>query len=196
MKINQNLTNSLYDLNQSNLKKFGYITCIRVIPIYKEFETKIAIEGYPSISRDSTTGFEHLTKILSSTKPDQITADSSKIKKFLTLSSKLSPYDDDYPILEAYIAQYVANCIHHYLNFLLSDDIQSIIWCSDSLVEIINFIESERLEREDIESEELIDEKIKNELEIQLELIELIKLGVGLDLLIAFSDEHKVNWDL
>lgn len=182
-------------INELTLNKkilFGLSNINRVIKIYRKY---IDI----NISEINIDKYNTLILILNSImirEDSNIQENNDEIKVLETFLS------NDYygSSVELAVSNYIITGIIAVLEFIKTNNIERIYWCSDCVIEILNQIEFEKYyskypKYSDDEIENLVDETITKEVIIQENMIKLIKEDVTDICLNQYIEENQIVVD-
>jgi hypothetical protein len=178
MEVNKLVLENIKQLVFKQQMLFGLSCVDRCIEMYKLFD-KMVIEEKLEPLVPNNNGFEILNEILNEgyNLIDNIEIeDNDKIQQYVKQCYELAPHDEDYGDIQTTIAQFAANSLAYSLKFYLEKDLKYLNWCSDSVIEIINIIESEKFyeSNPDDDAEKHLDICFEKEVKIQMEVIQTI----------------------
>lgn len=197
MKLNQSVTKNLEQLRFENQFYFALSCSSRSIELYKSFDSMVELEnleplingksGYFVLNSFLNKGYDvYLGKEVLNTEEANLIAERCY---------ELAPGDEDYGDLSTIIAQFVANCLAYAFEFYAKRDRQYLEWASDSLIELINILESERFYTNNDDggdSDEILDEYFFKEAETQNHIIALLRQNVNHIAIKDFVEENMI----
>jgi hypothetical protein len=179
MEVNQEVLKSIKSLEFEQKMLFGISCSLRGLELYKLFDFMIVEEKLEPLI-DGDKGFDLLKKIVNYSyelvfKKEK--EDVGRIKEYIKLSYDLMPDDDIYGSVEASLAQYVASSIAYNLEFYSRQEDKYVNWCSDSSIEIVNIIGSEKFSQDnpDISNDDFLEPYFEKEIEVQLQIIDSLR---------------------
>jgi hypothetical protein len=196
MDCNEKVYELIKELSREQTIYFG-ITCVtRVLHLYKLFDesedSKYVESIIPKKERYNT-----IISVVDYIKKGK-RYDSSKIEQYIEKLETLVPDDEDVGGgVEASVAGYIITSIIAILEFIQGDK-ESIFWCSDSMIESLNQMKLDELYEKypdfsDEKIEELVNIIFEKEVEIEIEIIDMIKNNVAEKMLEEFILRNRFH---
>lgn len=189
MNIKNDLLDILNSLNYNEKIRFLKINLTRVIHLYKIFELMIKSEDLENLS--DTYDFNTIGTILENFE----NYSQDEIDNSIEICEQLIPIYEDYGGVETSIAISVGSSLAETLDYIKSKDTAHVFCVVDEILEIVQFIESEKIQKiNPDESDAYLVDQYNLEIGKQVTLAKLVKNGNVNDLEI-FLKENMIEYE-